>query len=695
MLCFPLTKRCSVEKSMGLTQAIAVILSLTTSAKRAGLRSLFALAFLLVPPGTLVGQNTTNSNSDLTEVPLETLMQMEVPKVYSASKFEQKVTEAPSSISVVKSDEIKLYGYRTLADVLRSLQGFYVSYDRNYAFLGTRGINLGDFNSRTLVLVDGHRVNNNLTDGAYIDTAFILDVDLIDRVEVIRGPGSVLYGNNAFFGVINVVTRKGGQVNGVELSGEYGSFDAYKGRLTIGKSFTNGLEFLLSGSYYNSSGAENLFYKEYNTPQQNNGVAHNLDDDSYGNFFGSVSFHDFSLEGAFIRREKDNPTAQYFTTFNDDRLRTVDQRGYASLKYAHQFPEVVDVTAQVYYDRADFDIGYPVGSPTAVGFFKESQAGEWWGAELQLSKKVMDRHMLSVGAEYRDDFRQEQRVFDPNTAQNFTDNHRTRQSYGMYAEGDFEVLTNLHVSAGVRFDRYGDFDPKINPRVAAIYSPFEQSTFKAIYASAFRTPNFLELSDPRFQDLSPEEVKAVELVYEQGIGRYLRSSLCGFYNFMDNLIVFESGNFTNLDARSKGVELALEGNWNSIRGRTSYTFQDVHNITESSRLADSPEHLFKFNLSVPLWKDKVFAGLEYQYTSKRNTLFTTTTGQTLPGTDVSSFGVFNVTLFSQNIVKNLEFSASVYNVLGQHYADPATRFHLQDQIPQDGRTFRIKLTYRF
>src|SRR5256885_12480768 len=104
----------------------------------------------------------------------------------------------------------------------------------------------------------------------------------------------------------------------------------------------------------NSSGAEDLFYKQYNTPQQNNGIAHNLDDDSYGSFFGSVSFRDFSIEGAFIRREKDNPTAQYFTTFNDDRLRTIDQRSYATLKYARQFPDVVDVTAQLYYDRADF-----------------------------------------------------------------------------------------------------------------------------------------------------------------------------------------------------------------------------------------------------------------------------------------------------------------------------------------------------
>ncbi|HTQ50384.1 MAG TPA: TonB-dependent receptor plug domain-containing protein, partial [Candidatus Acidoferrales bacterium] len=152
----------------------------------------------------------------MTELPLESLMQIEVPKVFSASKFEQKATEAPSSTTVITSDEIQRYGYRTLADILASVQGFYISYDRDYDFLGARGVNLGDFNSRILLLVNGHRINNDLNDAAYIDTAFLLDVDLIDRVEIIRGPGSVLYGNNAFFGVINVITRQGKQVDGVE-----------------------------------------------------------------------------------------------------------------------------------------------------------------------------------------------------------------------------------------------------------------------------------------------------------------------------------------------------------------------------------------------------------------------------------------------------------------------------------------------
>jgi outer membrane receptor for ferrienterochelin and colicins len=668
------------------------------------LRALLPWAFAFILGAGVASGANQDTVTGLVKLSLEELTTTKVYIVYGASKYEQKTTEAPSSVSIVTEDEIKRYGYRTLADILQSVQGFHVSYDRNYAFLGARGINLGDFNSRNLLLVDGHRVNNNLTDGAFIDTAFILDVDLIDHVEIIRGPGSVLYGNNAFFGVINVVTRKPKEVNGVEASVEYGGFDTYKGRVTYGKSFHNGVQLLLSGTYYDSAGPDRLFYEEYNDPAHNNGIVTDRDDDSFGSFFGSVAYKDFTLQGGFISREKGNPTAQYFTAFNDPRLRTVDDRSYVDLKFAHEFPEVVDVMVRAYYDRADFEIGYPFGDPVATTLFKEVQTGEWWGAEVQLSKRLWDEHVIIAGAEYRDDFRQDQRVFDQSTT--YMDVQANRQSHGVYLQADFALRTNLHFNGGVRYDQYGDFDPSFNPRLALIYNPIGQTTFKFLYGTAFRSPNFLELNDPRFQDLEPEEITSFELVYEQGLGEALRLSLTGFFNEMEHLIIFESGRFTNINADSLGSELALEyrpfsesaasSTWASgIRARTSYTYQQTRNLSASREFADFPEHLVKLNLSVPVVKDKVFAGLEFQYTSSRNTVFTSATGNTLPGEDTEGFGVLNFTLFSQNLIKNLEFSASIYNLLDASYADPSTRFHLQDQLPRDGRSFRLKLTYRF
>lgn len=642
----------------------------------------------------------TNQPPDLTQMSLEALMALQVPEVYSASKFEQKATEAPSSTTVITSDEIKRYGYRTLSDILASVQGFYVTDDRNYDFLGTRGVNLGDFNSRFLLLINGHRVNNDLDDAAYVGTAFMLDVDLIDRVEIIRGPGSVLYGNNAFFGVINVITRQGKQVNGAEASGSYGSFNEYSGRVTLGDQFTNGLQYMLSGTIYNNDGPENLFYPQFDTPSQNNGVAHNMDSDGFGSFFGSVNYKDFTVEGGYINREKVNPTAQYLTTFNDPRLRTVDDRSYGTLKYAHKFQSDLDLSADVYYDRSDSQIGYPSPPGTAAPgtyFFEEQETGEWAGGEAQVNQKIWNRHVITVGAEYRNDFKQEDHEFDPGTGQTVYDRNGRRDNYGIFAQGDFLVLTNFHINAGVRYDKYSHFDPSWSPRVALIYNPLEASTFKLIYGTAFRDPNFLELSDPRFQNINPEKITSYEAVYEQGIGKYLRSSISGYYNRMDNLIDFLNGSFVNFNAETLGTELALDGKWEyGIDSRLSYSLQHSQNRDSGGGLPDSPTHLVKLNVSAPVYKDKVFAGLEVQYTSSSHTYYTDlVSGNTVSGPDSPGYAVVNFTLFSQNLVKNLDASASIYNLFDNRYDVPATRFHLQNVIQQDGISFRLKLTYHF
>jgi len=633
--------------------------------------------------------NTTDLSA-LKSMSLEDLGEVQVNTVVAASGFEQKTTEAPSSISIITAEEIKRYGYRTLADILQSLQGFNVSNDRNYAFLGTRGVSMGDFNSRILLLVDGHRVNNNINDSAAIGTDFILDVDLIDHVEVIRGPGSVLYGNNAFFGVINVVTRK---VDGVEASGEYGSFETYKVRASVGKSFTNGVAFLLSGSYDQSDGPEQLFYKEFATPSQNHGLAQNMNADAYESVFGSISYAELILEGGFVSRTHTDPTAPIPVTFNDPRAKILQERSFVDLKFTHELPKEVNLTARIYYDQNQINTGSPLGESPNVLMTQENSGGEWMGTEVQLSRQFFDKHTLSVGAEYRDDFSQyDQNIYSTTIATKYAN----RQSYGLFAQGDFTLCRDLHLNAGVRYDQCGNFTPSCSPRLALIYNPFQQSTFKAIYGTAFRDPNFLEQVNNHLQNILPEKIQSAELVYEQGFGAHVRSSLSGYYNQMDNLIVFQNGGYENINANAQGLELALEGHWtNSVLARASYTLQKTENRSGGLPFPDSPENLLKLNLSVPLWPEKIFAGLEYQYTDTRRTLFTDTQAATLSGPNASGYGIINVTLFSRNLVKNLEFSASLYNLLNTGYSDPSSRGHLQSQIPQDGRSFRVKLSYRF
>ena len=146
-------------------------------------------------------------------------MSVEVGTVFGAARREQRVTEAPSSVTIVTAEDIRTFGWRTLAEALSSVRGFYVTNDRNYTYVGVRGFGRpSDYNNRVLVLVNGHRYNDNVYDQALIGNEFPIDLALVDRIEVIRGPGSALYGTSAFFAVINVVLRPGGAVGGSESS---------------------------------------------------------------------------------------------------------------------------------------------------------------------------------------------------------------------------------------------------------------------------------------------------------------------------------------------------------------------------------------------------------------------------------------------------------------------------------------------
>jgi iron complex outermembrane receptor protein len=320
---------------------------------------------------------------------------------------------------------------------------------------------------------------------------------------------------------------------------------------------------------------------------------------------------------------------------------------------------------------------------------------------VQLTKQLWDRHTLTLGGEYRDDFKQEDSFYSNNAnAPAPPTISSNRQNYAFYLQGDFAVLTNLHFNAGMRYDQYGDYNPSVNPRLALIYNPVGQAVFKAIYGTAFRAPNFFEVTywDTNTPTLKPETIATYELVYEQGIGNHLRSSVTGFYNQIDDLISLGNVGYQNVSgAEAKGVELSLDAFWSSgMRGRASYTFQQTEDSSTGQVLTDSPQHVAKLNLSMPLWKDKIFAGLEFQYLSSRSTTYLDPlTGTVQAGGDAGGYGVVNLTLFSQNLVKRLDISASVYNLLDQSYSDPSTPQHVQNVIPQNGRAFRIKLTYRF
>lgn len=632
---------------------------------------------------------------------------MNIP-VVGASKYEQKTTEAPSSVSIVTSRDIVKYGYRTLADIIRAQRGFYVNYDRNYSYMGVRGfLRPGDYNSRVLLLIDGHRTNDAIYDSAGIGTSFILDVDLIDRVEFIRGPSSSVYGSNAFFGVINVITKTGKAYQGAELSGEAGSFETYKARATYGNRWGSGIQGVFSGTWYDSEGDDRLFFQEFNDPLTNNGIAEDADGDKYYSFFTTLSWHDFTLQGAYNERDKDIPTAPWGTFFNDNRTMTRDGLAYVVLKYDRYFGRGWNVQAKASYNYYWYDGDYvydwnedPLDPFLVVN--KDEADGKWVGGELTFRKKMWETHKLIFGGEYRNNFQLDQKNFDPvDPPEIYLDDKRDSDFWALYIQDDYEIFPGLLLNAGVRFDHYSTFGGTTNPRIALIASPWESTTVKLLYGRAFRAPSAYELyyndgdsTQKASPDLDPETIDTYELVVEQSLGNNVRGTASGFFYKIEDLINQEIDPaddllvFRNLDtAESYGATVELEGKWeNGLEGRASYTYQKTENDATGEELENSPRHLAKFNLTAPFLKKKLFAGAEAQYTSSR---------KTVQGNRTGGFWLTNLTLSSARLWDRVALSATLYNLFDKEYGDPGSVEHLQDVILQDGRTFRVKVTASF
>ncbi len=633
---------------------------------------------------------------DDSEILGEAALFLEVPSVTAASKYEQDPREAPASITVITRDDIDRYGYRTLAEALNSVRGFFTSYDRNYTYVAVRGFTLpGDYNTRILLLVDGHRLNDNVADAAYVGTESALDMSTVDRVEIIRGAASSLYGTNAFYAVVNVITLSGRALQGGQVQADAGTFGAYRARGVYGRKARSGIEWLVAGGYYRTSGPD-LYFPEFDAPETNNGIASGLDGDRTADGFAKIAYQDWSLEAGVQGRRKEVPTASFGTTFDDPRLMTRDGHGFAVARYDHPFADLSRINVTVAYDRHRYRGTYPYDGVLQRDF----QSGDWTTVEAQYVRPIGQRHKVVVGAEYRYNIRQDQALYDEDPFQSYLDDQRSSHVWAAFIQDEFRITRRLLLNAGLRHDDYETFGGTTNPRAALIYSLDDATTLKGLYGRAFRAPNLYELyaqdggiSQKPSERLRPETIESYEFVAERVLTRGLRSTV-SLYHFTaarlisiyadstDGLLVF--GNLGRV--RSTGVEVETEASVGTVSARASYAFQRVRDADADEAPVNSPAHVGRLGVSVGLLRERARVSTEFRFLGER---------RTVTGGEVPAYGLVNLTLLARPIPSGPDVSASVYNLFDHRYGDPGGEELAQDIVMQDQRVVRVGLRYQF
>ncbi len=623
--------------------------------------------------------------------------------VISASRYKQMVGEAPASVTIITANEINRYGWRTLADVFRSVRGFYVSDDRNYSYLGVRGFSRpGDFNIRILSLLNGHTLNDDIYQAFLLGRESGIDLDIVDRIEIVRGPGSALYGTSAFFAVVNIVTKKGIDLSGFRTSAEVGSFNTNKGILTYGQRYNNGLDLLFHASYTRSSG-QTLYFREFDdgVPAHNSGYAEDSDGESVYSFFSRLQYRDFRFQGTFYDRGKEIPTASYDAVFNDGREESFDGRYFVELEYAPRWRQGVELLLRTYFNWYRYKADYPLAS----ALNKDYTPGHWFGGEVRVDWKASDRHRLIAGMEAQG-HHVLLRNYDEEPFFSYLDYRDQFRLYSVYLQDEMRLLRSLALTAGVRYDTYQGYGAKqknrVTPRTALIYEPIQGSIIKLLYGQAFRVPNSYELfycgGNSTFvcnPDLKSETISTYEGVFEQAMGSNLKGSLSVYLYDIKNLInltTLSGGSlqFQNLDrVRGIGTESELRARWASdVEGYLSYTYQGAKNRQTREELSNSPNHTAKAGLVLPLAPKAASLGIEGQYIGRRRTIQS--------GEMVSAYLIANLNLTLHNLYKNIEVQSSIHNLFDSGYEDPASDEHDPIlRIPQKPRNFNVKVTYLF
>jgi outer membrane receptor for ferrienterochelin and colicins len=565
--------------------------------------------------------------------------------VTTASTTAERESTAPALSTTITAEDLHRFGIRTLAEALTFLSLGVVAGDTlRTPDIGARGVLFeNDSGKHFLLMVNGHAVNDPLYGAARFDQGAGVPFDLIDHIEVVLGPGSVLYGSNAMMGVINVITKSGGAYRGGHALGEYEfgrSAHVAAGGGTTFELFGAPSELTLAADYYRQTGPE-LTFDTMRTPGDFFGSPFRV---SFGptepgvNVWGGTVTHayfaeapsamlrlrsgDFELNlmGSAYRRGIPYATSSLPVEFDDGSSEEVDRALRLDARHEATLSALVQLTSRLYADTYDYQRHLDVPAqlclaPSPCRYY-DAGLSRWAGIEERVSLNWLhDQSLVTLlGIDMRERWASaKEDLTDEATGAYLapTAGHIDVRStlIAPYLQQTYSPTRWLDLNAGARLDADSRFSPVLSPRGAVALHPWEKTTFKGIYSQAFRAPTWSEtllanhLVAPS-DGVQPETVRSLEGSIEQRFGTN-RLLLSLFRTWWDHLI--ESTNLTaaektELQSERKvppfvanieqfrnlstldnyGLSLAWEGSAGATRVRYGV------NVTEALSLVDDP-----------------------------------------------------------------------------------------------------------
>lgn len=634
---------------------------------------------------------------DLLRMSLEELMNMEVS---TASKVSQKIREAPSTVRIVTSEQIKDRGYFTLEQALADLPGFQfrnINGFNTYSFL--RGI--PNQNNLILVLVDGIQINELNSGGFYGGGQF--DLSNTERIEVVYGPSSALYGTNAVSGIINIITRKPEKANSGYISGSLGNFRTSS--LDFGYEYTNrkdDLGFRIAGMY-KTSGKANL--KEGKGDYNWTDNMENFEDDYTLNGY----FRYKNLTAGITSQLKQSSRTTSFKTINDKYL---DRGTFWNIWFLNAFvgytfdkKKTWSNSCRIYTRNANVlnnSITYII---KADSISPGDQVGNYrpnWliGAENQFNYYPKDFLYFIAGIVYEHESISKKLSESHSNSQDINPPPPDRPGklendlLSIYVQGQVWFLKYFQFMAGARQDFSSYYHNVLTPRFALVCN-IKDFTAKLMYNEAFRAPRPWDYTDGiGNNDLKPIQMKSGELFLSYSFTKYFNIEASLYQNYLSRLLVIDYvdtlGHWRWIN-RDKVTTTGVEAGFNFKKERVSfygyYTF-NLPKDQDGNLIQEISKHVANAGISVNVYKwFNIHLG-GYYYGPRINPKKIAATGDDIIGGAFilnGTISVFDLHGFDLQLICN--------NILNAEYYHPSNL--LPDRYRQPQRSFLLKATWNF